>query len=114
MRRDPSYLLDMMHAARDATKFASDLTFQQFEQSPLHRNAILKSLEIIGEAASRLGAETKDAHPEIEWHKIIGMRHHLVHGYFNVNNVRVWQVVKDDLPALISQLESIVPPKTEQ
>lgn len=114
MRRDPSYLLDMVHAARDAIEFASGLTSQQFEQSPLHRNAILKSLEIIGEAASRLSAETKDAHPEIEWHKIVGMRHHLVHGYFNVNNARVWQVVKDDLPTLISQLESIVPPETEQ
>ena len=114
MRRDPSYLLDMLHAARDAVAFAAELTFQQFEQSPLHRNAILKSVEIIGEAASRLNDDTKDAHPEIEWHKIIGMRHHLVHGYFNVNNARVWQVLQKDLPVLIVQLEAIVPPETEQ
>lgn len=113
MRRDPSYLLDMLSSARDAVAFASDLTFHEFEQSLLHRNAILKSIEIIGEAASRLSGETKEAHPEIEWQKIVGMRHHLVHGYFSVNNARVWQVVQKDLPTLIVQLESLVPPETE-
>ncbi|MDE0153409.1 MAG: DUF86 domain-containing protein [Gammaproteobacteria bacterium] len=114
MRRDPSYLLDMLSSARDAMEFAAELTFHEFEQSLLHRNAILKSIEIIGEAASRLSDEIKEAHPEIEWRKIVGMRHHLVHGYFSVNNARVWQVVQNDLPVLITQLEPIVPPEAEQ
>lgn len=48
MRRDPAYLLDMVHAARDAIEFASGLTSQQFEQSPLHRDAALKPLEVMG------------------------------------------------------------------
>lgn len=71
MRRDPSYLLDMLSSARDAVEFAAELTFHEFEQSLLHRNAILKSIEIIGEAASRLSDETKETHPEIEWRKML-------------------------------------------
>ena len=61
MRRDPSYLLDMLHAAHDAVELATGLAYKEFEQSLLHRNAILKSVETIGEAASRLSNETKNA-----------------------------------------------------
>lgn len=114
MRRDPSYLLDMLSSARDVVEFASNLTFPQFEQDRLRWSAILKAIEIIGEAASRLSGETKEAHPEIEWHKIIGMRHHLVHGYSEIDNELVWKAIQEDIPALIAKLESIVPPETEQ
>lgn len=114
MRHDSSYLVDMLLAARNAVKFASGLTQQQFEQDDLRQNAVTKAIENIGEAASRLSPETKEKHPEIEWGKIVGMRHRLVHGYFAINYVRVWKVVQNDLPKLISQLESIVPPEPNQ
>ena len=85
MRRDDAYLLDMLIAARKALTFAAELTYPQFIRSDLHQNAIIKSIEIIGEAASRVSADTREAHPEIPWHEIIGMRNRLVHGYFEVN-----------------------------
>lgn len=113
MRRDPSYLLDMLSSARDVAEFASGLTFTQFEQDRLRWSAILKAMEIIGEAASRLSDETKEAHPEIEWQKIVGMRHHLVHGYSDIDNELVWKAIQEDIPFLISRLESLVPPETE-
>ena len=109
MRRDPSYLADMLLAARNAVEFVGGLTQQQFEQDVLRQNAVVKAVEIVGEAASRLSAETKEELPEIAWDKIIGMRHRLVHGYFAINYGRVWEVVQNDLPKLISQLEPIVP-----
>lgn len=114
MRRDPSYLADMLLAARNAVEFASGLTQQQFKQDTLRQNAVVKAVEIVGEAASRLSAETKEEFSEIAWDKIIGMRHRLVHGYFAINYGRVWEVVQNDLPELISQLESIVPPEPSQ
>ena len=77
----------------------------------MHQLAILKSIEIIGEAASRVSAGTKEAHPEIPWREIIGMRNRLVHAYFDVNLIRVWDTVQEDLPALIAQLEPLVPPE---
>ena len=109
MRRSEAYLLDMLIHARKAIKFASGLTYEEFTQSELHKNAILKSIEIIGEAASHVSPETRDAHSGIPWHEIIGMRNRLVHGYFEVNFIRVWDTVTQDLPALIAQLEPLVP-----
>ena len=70
--------------------------------------AILKAVEIIGEAASRISEETKAKHPGIPWTEIIGMRNRLVHGYFAIRLDRVWQTVQDDLPPLIAQLEPLV------
>ena len=75
--------------------------------------AILKAVEIVGEAASRVSADTQGAHPDLPWPKIIGMRNRLVHAYFEVNLERVWDTVRRDIPALISQLEPLVPPETE-
>ena len=114
MRRDPSYLADMLLAARNAVEFADGLTRQQFEQDALRQSAVMKAVEIVGKAASRLTAETKEAHPEIEWSEIIGMCNRLVHGYFAINYERVLEVVPHDLPKLILKLEAILPPEPDQ
>ena len=93
--------------------FAAPLTFSEFEDDRQHQLAILKAVEIIGEAASRISEETKAKHPGIPWSEIIGMRNRLVHGYFAVRLDRVWRTVQDDLPPLIAQLEALVPPEPE-
>lgn len=113
MPRDDILLLDMLLAARDAVEFAEGLTFETFERDRMAQRAILKSVEIVGEAASRTGPETRAAHPEIPWIAIVGMRNRLVHEYSNVNLRRVWEVVQRDIPHLIPQLENLVPPETE-
>ena len=113
MRRDDAWLLDMLLAARNAVKFAAPLTFPEFENDDLNQLAILKSIEIIGEAASRISEETKARHPNIPWTQIVGMRNRIVHGYFAIRLDRVWQTVQDDLPPLIAQLEPLVPPEPE-
>ncbi len=72
MQRDEAaYLFDMLIAAQEAKEFASGLTFQKFTQSRLHQKAILKSIEIVGEAATHITEETRLAHPEVPWKKII-------------------------------------------
>ena len=113
MRRDDILLLDMLLAAREAVEFADGLTFETFDRNRMAQLAILKAVEIVGEAASRIGVETRDAHPEIPWAAIVGMRNRLVHEYSNVNLARVWEAVERDIPRLIPQLESLVPPETE-
>jgi uncharacterized protein with HEPN domain len=80
MRRDEAYLLDILIAAREASEFVANLTWRQFAESRLHQSAVVKALEIIGEAAGRISIETRRAHPEIPWIEIIGMRNRLVHG----------------------------------
>ncbi len=113
MRRDDAYLLDMLLAARDAVEFARGLTYAEFEYSRLHQNAIVKSVEVIGEAVSRLSLEIKDAHSEIAWREIVGMRNRLMHVYFDIDVGLVWDTVQNDLPALIAQIESLVPEETD-
>ena len=113
MRHDDAYLLDMLLAAREARKLTADLTFAAFEQNRMAQLAILKTVEIVGEAAARVSTEYKDTHPEIPWSGIVGMRNRLVHGYFNINLQRVWETVQEDIPRLIPQLEALVSPEME-
>jgi len=92
--RDAALLLDMLLAARDAKSFVAGLSEAAFVASRLHQNAVIRSLEIIGEAAGKVSVETCDAHPEIPWRNITGMRHRLIHGYAEVRLDLVWFVVQ--------------------
>ena len=113
MRRDDALLLDMLLAARRAVGSAAPLTFSEFEKDDLHQLAILKSVEIIGEAASRISEETKAKHPDIPWVEISGLRNRFVHAGFAIQFDVLWQTVQDDLPPLITQIEPLVPPEPE-
>jgi uncharacterized protein with HEPN domain len=113
MQRDDAYLLDMLIAARKAIAFLEDMTWEAFAASELHQSAVIRPLEIIGEAAGRMSPATREAHPEIPWTKMIGMRNRLIHEYFRVDLATVWDTVQDDLPPLIAMLEPLVPPEDE-
>lgn len=111
MRSDGALLLDMLLSAREAVAFAKELAFTDFEGDRKTQLAVLKAVETVGEAASRMGSDTIAAHPEIPWRQIVGMRNRLVHGYFDVDLRRLWETVQQDIPRLIPQLEAIVPPE---
>jgi len=106
MRPDEILLLDMLLAAREAVEFLRRSSLEEFEGDRMRQLAVVKSIEVIGEAASRISDSFRDAHPELPWRDIIGMRHRLVHGYFEINLRRVWQTVDEDLPELIAEDES--------
>jgi len=110
MRRDQAaYLLDMLVAARDAVEFTEDLSYQEFATDRRTQLSVVKSIEIIGEAASRIDQEIRQQHSAIPWQDIVGMRNRLVHGYFDIDLRLVWDTVQDDLPDLIARLESLAP-----
>ena len=111
MRRDDAYLLDILIAARKALSFVEDMTWEAFEASELHQNAVMRALETIGEAARLVSQSTKDAHPGIPWEQMIGMRHRLIHEYFRVDVATVWDTIQNDLPELIALVEPLVPPE---
>lgn len=111
MWRDDAHLLDMLIAARDACEFTKQVTWDQFRDSSLHQHAIAKALENIREAARKICREVRDAHPEIAWDTIIGLRHRIAHDYFHLDLVRIWDIVQTEVPALIETLESLVPPE---
>ena len=108
-KRDLVLLLDMLQAAQDAREFVAGMTRTDFYNSRLHQNAAIRSLEVIGEAAGKVSAETVGAHPDIPWSKITGMRHRLIHDYSGVRMDLVWSVIDTELYPLIRVLESLVP-----
>ena len=107
--RDAALLLDMLLAARDAKGFVQGMDKTAFLTSRLHQNATIRSLEVIGEAAGKVSAETLAGHPEIAWREITGMRHRLIHDYGDVDLDIVWIVVQTRLDPLIAALEALVP-----
>lgn len=107
--RDAALLLDMQLAARDAVGFLDGMTEAAFLASRLHQNAVIRSLEVIGEAAGKVSSTLVAAHPEIPWRAVTGMRHRLIHGYAEVRLDLVWIVVNDQLGLLISALEPLIP-----
>lgn len=114
MRRDDAArMLDMLLAARDAAAFANGRTRDDLDGDRQLLLALIKAVEIIGEAAAHVSEDTKSAHPEIPWARIVGMRNRLVHGYFDVRLDTVWNTVREDIPALSARLEPLVPPEPE-
>jgi uncharacterized protein with HEPN domain len=101
----------MMAAAKEAMEFAAGKTRMDLEKDRLHMLAIIKSIEIIGEAASKVTETFKTENINIPWNDIINMRNRLIHAYFDINLDIIWQTIKTDLPDLIKALEEIIPPE---
>ena len=110
MWRDDAYLLDMLLAARKAVAFTQDVTREQFEADERLQFATVRALQIVGEAARGISPEFKDSQPAVPWAAIVGLRHRLVHEYLRIRVQKVWEVICDDLPKLILQLQALVPP----
>ena len=108
--RDAALLLDMKLAAEDALGFVASLDEPAFLASALHQSAVIRKLEVLGEAAGRVSRSFCAAHPEIPWREMTGLRHRLVHGYGEVRLDIVWRVTTEKLPGLIATLCPLIPP----
>jgi uncharacterized protein with HEPN domain len=107
--RGAALLLDMLLAAHDARDFVADLDESAFLASRLHQSAVIRSLEIIGEAAGKVSSRFQSVHSEIPWREMIGMRHRFIHAYAEVRLDLVWIVVEDRLDPLIAALAPLIP-----
>jgi uncharacterized protein with HEPN domain len=105
---DDGRLQDMLLAARDALNFARGRGETDLITDRMLFLALVKALEIVGEAAVRLSAETRERYPQIAWTGIIGMRNILVHAYGSIDPAELWKTVQSDLPVLVADLEKIV------
>ncbi len=113
MWRDEAYLLDILIAARKVLQYTEGVDEQAFQDSDVLQDAVMRQVQIIGEAARALSPEIRDEHPEVPWQGIVGMRNKLVHHYFRIDVPLVWEVVERDIPSLIAQIEPIVPKDDE-
>jgi uncharacterized protein with HEPN domain len=97
----------MLDAAREAFSFGNGQNRNDLEKDRMRTLSILKSIEIIGEAASKTSKEAQIQYPEIPWADIMAMRNRLIHVYFDIDLDRVVDTINDDLPPLIKNLEKI-------
>ncbi len=85
-----------------------DFNEEKFGQDSLRQDAVVRQLEIIGEASKNLSVELKESNPQIEWRKMAGTRDRLAHGYFSVDIEIVWRTTQDFLPSLKKEIEKIL------
>ncbi len=112
--RDETLLRDMLDAGRRLRIFVTDKTRQDLEKDAfLLGFAVVRALEIIGEAASKVTAQTRELLPHLPWHEIIGMRNRIIHAYDRVNYDVVWDTANLSVPLLIKLLEDFLPPETD-
>lgn len=110
MSRDDACLLDMKLASEKALSFTRGATREAFAADEMMQFAVVRAVQIVGEAARSVSPEFRSAHPEIPWRAIMGTRHRLVHEYMRVDLDIVWRVVQQHLPELLRLLAPLVPP----
>jgi uncharacterized protein with HEPN domain len=107
-RTDRDLLGDILEALRRAQAYSAGQHYEQFLEDTKTQDAVIRTLEIVGEATKRLSPSPREAHPEIPWKNMAGMRDKLIHDYFGINIDIVWEIVRDELPSLASQVTAVV------
>lgn len=95
--KDKGRLEHILEAAEYVRQFSSGISFDEFCADKMRHFAIVKNIEIIGEAAYMLTTEFKNSHPELPWRAIVNMRHVLVHGYYAVSDILLWDTIQNDI-----------------
>lgn len=112
MRKDDANRLrHMRDAGREALEFARSRARSDLDTDRMLVLALIKDIEIVGEAANQVSEETRTQFPDIPWADITGMRHRLVHAYFDINLEILWRTVQQDLPPLLVALEKALDEK---
>ena len=106
-RSDNSLLFDILECCERIASYIAGVTKDAFEGNYQLQDALIRKLEVIGEATKGLSQEIIDANPNIPWSRMAGMRNRMVHQYFRVDLDVVWQTVTNDIPQLRFQIEPI-------
>lgn len=101
------YLCDILDAVQGAQEFTQGMDAATFAADKRTNFAVVRALNIIGEATNRLAQTLRDRYPQVSWREAAGMRDKLSHDYFGVDLLRVWETVRHDLPALCGQIRQM-------
>jgi uncharacterized protein with HEPN domain len=110
VKKDPRiYLAQILERIARIEDFTA-MGKTSFLNNPLIQDAVIRNLEVIGEASRRVGSAYQVAHPEIPWREMSGLRNILVHDYESVNLEKIWQVVEKELPSVKDTVKKMLPP----
>jgi uncharacterized protein with HEPN domain len=104
---DPEIVADIKEAIRRISLYVAGMNYKAFLQDVKTQDAVLRNLEVIGEASKNLSPQLKQAHPEIPWRSMAATRDRLIHHYFGVNFDIIWQIVTAELPKVLAQLAAL-------
>ena len=107
-REYEDYLRDLLDAIEKVQTFIKNLEFEDFKQDDKTKFAVIRGLEIIGEATKHISEEFRKKYPEVPWKDMAGMRDVLIHGYFGIDEETVWITVKEKIPQLKPSIEKIL------
>lgn len=109
--RDKSRLEHILQAIERIRRYTKGKTFDDFIADDMMYYAVVKNIEILGEASNMLTEEFQKEHPQTPWKQVNGMRNYIVHEYFQVDNNIVWDVITNDLPLLEQQITAYIEEK---
>ncbi|MEE8386628.1 MAG: DUF86 domain-containing protein [Dehalococcoidia bacterium] len=102
------YLEDVLQAITRVRRYTSGMSLETFSDDDKTVDAVVRNLEIIGEAVKKIPEQVRTGHPAVDWKKIAGLRDILIHAYFGVDVEIVWDVVRNGLPGLEQQVQAIL------
>jgi uncharacterized protein with HEPN domain len=101
------YLDDMAECCRKVMSYTHGLGFEEFAARGMVHDAVIRNLEVLGEAARNIPTSVRERHPDVSWRQIAALRNVLAHGYFGLEDETLWDIVHVRVPALVSQLELV-------
>jgi uncharacterized protein with HEPN domain len=111
MPKEVQFLVDILQSAELIIQYTAECSKQEFIENVQLQDSVIRRLLVIAEAAKRISDSTRNSIPNIAWREINGMRNRLIHEYDDVNLSIVWNVVKQEIPTLIEELQLVVPPE---
>jgi len=102
------FVEDILESIGLIESYISNMNFDDFQKDRKTIDAVVRNLEIIGEASRGIPEEIKNNHPEIDWKGIIGLRNRIAHEYFGISVSIVWEIIKSDLPALKEKIKHLL------
>lgn len=108
-RRDyRDYLQDIVDSIKDIEDFTQGMSFEDFSRDKKTINAVIRSLEVIGEATKNVPNSIRERYPSIPWKKMAGMRDKMIHEYFGVDLEILWKTIKKDIPPLKKLIQDVL------
>lgn len=107
------FVQDMLECARKVVRYTHGMSREAFFADELVYDAVLRNLEILGEAAKRVPASVRSRYPQVDWRGIAGLRDILAHAYFALDEDTLWDIIANKVPPLIAELEAILEREAE-